>query len=384
MRILSWVQTKFSGRQEHKRCAAALSSASCASIPVISKEEFGDWPQALLAIGTLGNRDIKEDPQRHESSENLQASEDLPDFTMEEVNRFQVELVKLLTRKPNSSTSAPEIAEADRANLLLNWFLNRPSSLEVDRKLENLGDLSPSTKIILSKVRDALLSNRTAIKKESLSFLFKKLFVCGGGFAPPRNLKDPIPEPRIDKVLRAILTKKIYPRSSALAPAKKYLANKPTVKMQEEDKRKDQYKWVKTDSECLKVWGAMSWAGPEDILFSTSLASYLDKKLLVLLRDGRKLLGILCSFDQFANVVLQGACERVIVGDLYCDIPLGLYVIRGENVVLIGEMDSEREELPAHMICVSESEIRRAQRAERDATDLKGSMRKRMEFLDLD
>ncbi|CAD5177960.1 unnamed protein product [Musa acuminata subsp. malaccensis] len=258
MRILSWVQTKFSGRQEHKRCAAALSSASCTSIPVISKEEFRDWPQALLAIGTLGNRDIKEDPQRPESSENLQASEDLPDFTMEEVNRFRVELVKLLTRKPNSSTSAPEIAEADRANLLLNWFLNRPSSLEVDRKLENLGDLSPSTKIILSKVRDALLSNRTAIKKESLSFLFKKMFVCGSGFAPPRNLKDPIPEPRIDKVLRAILTKKIYPRSSALAPAKKYLANKPTEKMQEEDKRKDQYKWVKTDSECKMFHSCVS------------------------------------------------------------------------------------------------------------------------------
>lgn len=39
-----------------------------------------------------------------------------------------------------------------------------------------------------------------------------------------------------------------------------------------------------------------------------------------------------------ANVVLEGACERVIVGDLYCDVPLGLYVIRGENVVLIGEL----------------------------------------------
>ena len=39
-----------------------------------------------------------------------------------------------------------------------------------------------------------------------------------------------------------------------------------------------------------------------------------------------------------ANVVLEGACERVIVGDLYCDIPLGLYIIRGENVVLIGEL----------------------------------------------
>ncbi|URE10193.1 hypothetical protein MUK42_23456, partial [Musa troglodytarum] len=253
LQILSWVQTKFSGRQEHKRCAAALSSASCASIPVISKEEFRDWPQALLAIGTLGNGDIKEDPQRRDSSENLQASEDLPDFTVEEVNRFQVELVKLLTRKPNSSTSAPEIAEADRANLLLNWFLNRPSTLQIDRKLEYLGDLSPSTKITLSKVSDALLSNRTAIKKESLSFLFTKMFVCRGGFAPPRNLKDPIPEPRTDKVLRAILTKKICPQSSALAPEKKCLANKPTEKMQEEDKRKDQYKWVKTDSEFIEL-----------------------------------------------------------------------------------------------------------------------------------
>ena len=39
-----------------------------------------------------------------------------------------------------------------------------------------------------------------------------------------------------------------------------------------------------------------------------------------------------------ANVILEGAYERAIVGNLYCDIPLGLYVIRGENVVLIGEL----------------------------------------------
>ncbi|KAA3457902.1 sm-like protein LSM1B isoform X2 [Gossypium australe] len=108
------------------------------------------------------------------------------------------------------------------------------------------------------------------------------------------------------------------------------------------------------------------------------------QKLLVLLRDGRKLLGLLRSFDQFANVVLEGACERVIVGNLYCDIPLGLYVIRGENVVLIGELDLEKEELPSHMTAVPAAEIKRAQKAEREATDLKGSMRKRMEFLDFD
>ncbi|GAB2220029.1 hypothetical protein Droror1_Dr00007671 [Drosera rotundifolia] len=128
----------------------------------------------------------------------------------------------------------------------------------------------------------------------------------------------------------------------------------------------------------------MSWAGPEDIFLSTSLATYLDKKLLVLLRDGRKLFGILRSFDQFANAVLEGAYERVIVGDLYSDIPLGLYVIRGENVVLIGEVDLEREDLPPHMKRVSTAEIKRAQKAEREATDLKGLIRKRMEFLDMD
>ncbi|KAE9615290.1 putative LSM domain-containing protein [Lupinus albus] len=133
-----------------------------------------------------------------------------------------------------------------------------------------------------------------------------------------------------------------------------------------------------------KTFFTMSWEGPEDIYLSTSLASYLDKKLLVLLRDGRKLMGILRSFDQFANAVLEGASERVIVGDLYCDIPLGLYVIRGENVVLIGELDLEREELPPHMTCVSTEEIKRAQKADREASDLKGTMRKRMEFLDLD
>ncbi|XP_050896892.1 uncharacterized protein LOC127103701 [Lathyrus oleraceus] len=39
----------------------------------------------------------------------------------------------------------------------------------------------------------------------------------------------------------------------------------------------------------------------------------LPQKLLILLRDGRKLMGTLRSFDQFANAVLEGACERVIV-----------------------------------------------------------------------
>ncbi|KAG9139075.1 hypothetical protein Leryth_022603 [Lithospermum erythrorhizon] len=85
-----------------------------------------------------------------------------------------------------------------------------------------------------------------------------------------------------------------------------------------------------------------------------------------------------------ANAVLEGACDRVIVGELYCDIPLGLYVIRGENVVLIGELTPNEEELPPHMTRVSVDEIRQAQKVEMQASELKGTMRKRMEFLDMD
>ena len=60
--------------------------------------------------------------------------------------------------------------------------------------------------------------------------------------------------------------------------------------------------------------------------------------MLVVLRDGRKIIGKMRSFDQFANIVLESAVERIIVGTSYADVPLGLYVIRGENVVLLGEV----------------------------------------------
>jgi len=41
-----------------------------------------------------------------------------------------------------------------------------------------------------------------------------------------------------------------------------------------------------------------------------------------------------------ANLVLQGTIERIHVGDMYGDIPRGIFVVRGENVVLLGEIVS--------------------------------------------
>ncbi|KAF9951066.1 SM-like, degradation of cytoplasmic mRNAs and positively regulates transcription initiation [Mortierella alpina] len=99
---------------------------------------------------------------------------------------------------------------------------------------------------------------------------------------------------------------------------------------------------------------------------STSLVDSVDKKLLVVLRDGRKLIGVLRSFDQFANLVLQDTIERIYAGDAYGDIPRGIFIIRGENVVLLGEIDVDKEdESPLREVPVEE--ILQVQREEIEA-----------------
>ena len=45
-----------------------------------------------------------------------------------------------------------------------------------------------------------------------------------------------------------------------------------------------------------------------------------------------------------ANLVLQDTIERIYVGDCFGDIDRGIYLVRGENVVLLGEIDSMKDE----------------------------------------
>mmetsp|Transcript_12658 Transcript_12658/g.43964 ORF Transcript_12658/g.43964 Transcript_12658/m.43964 type:complete len:142 (+) Transcript_12658:3-428(+) len=115
---------------------------------------------------------------------------------------------------------------------------------------------------------------------------------------------------------------------------------------------------------------------------AAALVEELDRKLLVVLRDNRKLIGVLRSFDQFSNIIMQETVERIVVGDLYADISLGTYIVRGENVVLMGQVDPNLEHDMGGLRRVSEAEIKQAQKAEKEAEKMKGSMLKRMDFLD--
>ena len=77
---------------------------------------------------------------------------------------------------------------------------------------------------------------------------------------------------------------------------------------------------------------------------AASLLEQLDKRILIVLSDGRHLVGVLRSFDQFLNLVVEDTSERILMPGLYCDVPLGLYIVRGDNIVLLGEIDAEKEE----------------------------------------
>ncbi|KAK4790966.1 hypothetical protein SAY86_031379 [Trapa natans] len=347
VKFFSWVQSKINGKEGNGQLSPGVSSSNYHHARHESREEFSDWPNGLLAIGTFGSSDLKGTliQETQQPVEDPSSSPDLSDFTQEEVGKLQKELTKLLTRKSSSKT------DKEPTDLPLDRFLNCPSSLEVDRRISSsvstdLDDrdeeIERTISVIIRKCKEICKDNRKkAIGKKSLSFLLKKMFVCQSGFAASPSLRDTLPESRMEKLLRTLLHKKIYQRSSPWpSSGKKYIEDGPALKAEEDINEKkekicdDGSKWVRTDSE--------------------------------------------------SNAVIEGACERVIVGGSYCDIPLGLYVIRGENVVLIGELDVEKEELPPHMMQVSVAEIKRAQKAEREATDLKGSMRKRMEFLDFD
>ena len=77
--------------------------------------------------------------------------------------------------------------------------------------------------------------------------------------------------------------------------------------------------------------------------FSSSFSSLTTGRVLAILRDGKHLVGTLRSFDQFSNVVLDGTVERRNVGKKCVDVPVGLFVLRADNVVMLGLVDEKRE-----------------------------------------
>jgi len=75
-----------------------------------------------------------------------------------------------------------------------------------------------------------------------------------------------------------------------------------------------------------------------------SLVEYIDKYMMIILRDGTVYIGELRTFDQFTNVVLEDAWIRnYIDGNKLYEKYIGTLLIRGDNVVFFAEIDPQKD-----------------------------------------
>ncbi|KAF8461484.1 hypothetical protein DFH94DRAFT_133441 [Russula ochroleuca] len=108
----------------------------------------------------------------------------------------------------------------------------------------------------------------------------------------------------------------------------------------------------------------------------SSLQGYIDRRVLLVLQDGRAIVvaylfppdfppslpwfipsflhsanglflgiqGVLAGYDQKSNVVLSDSKERIYsIDEGVEEVPLGLYLVKGDMIILIGEIDEERD-----------------------------------------
>nr|GMC76165.1 protein LAZY 1-like [Ipomoea batatas]GMD64581.1 protein LAZY 1-like [Ipomoea batatas] len=241
------------------------------------KEEFSDWPNGLLAIGTFGNNTAKDSAEK--PSNNLQETpssscEDQQDqeLTVEEVGELSKELRLLVHKHSVNGSEKDKVALQKLFDCLQNMEEDEETAIT-----ELISESSGKEESTKQHGKEVQMEDKSSshISKKSLSFLLKKAILCRGGFqfAPPPPPPPPLPlrerfpaetkfeKSRMEKILRAILHKKIYPQASnPRAATKKYLDNNLYLCENTDDESEDESvgkmasegssKWVKTDSDC--------------------------------------------------------------------------------------------------------------------------------------
>ena len=71
----------------------------------------------------------------------------------------------------------------------------------------------------------------------------------------------------------------------------------------------------------------------DSVTFSAGMVS-------IVTNDGRHIVGTLRGYDQATNVIVDESVERIYREDAGAEtIALGLYVVRGDTIAIIGELD---------------------------------------------
>ncbi|KAL7641146.1 UNVERIFIED_CONTAM: hypothetical protein RMT77_008284 [Armadillidium vulgare] len=73
-----------------------------------------------------------------------------------------------------------------------------------------------------------------------------------------------------------------------------------------------------------------------------AIESYVNHLVSVITSDGRNIVGTLKGYDQTVNLILDECHERVYSTNRGVEqVILGLYIIRGDNVAVVGEVDED-------------------------------------------
>ncbi|KAL4456196.1 hypothetical protein ABPG74_014157 [Tetrahymena malaccensis] len=74
------------------------------------------------------------------------------------------------------------------------------------------------------------------------------------------------------------------------------------------------------------------------------LEKLLFKKIQIVTTDGKVLIGVLKGLDQALNSILSDCVERVFSSENNTKaVKHGLYLLRGDNIAVLGEIDEELE-----------------------------------------
>ncbi|GMI36916.1 hypothetical protein TrCOL_g7017 [Triparma columacea] len=77
---------------------------------------------------------------------------------------------------------------------------------------------------------------------------------------------------------------------------------------------------------------------------ASTIKELIDKKVNVVCVDGRNLIGILSGYDQLQNLVLTDCHERSYSSTSPVElVPLGVYIVRGDSLAILGELDVEED-----------------------------------------
>lgn len=166
------------------------------------KEEFSDWPNGLLAIGTFGNNNLKHSEMVSIQGTLSSGQDHLENTTEEDFEEVDEELRLLL----NEHISLDSSFSGEKHNLSVEELLDclREDEKKIDESrinvLENTDThLQRTTTVVHRGRKDIQSDNRKrGIGKKPLSFLIKKALLCRGGFVPAPILRDPLPYPKLD------------------------------------------------------------------------------------------------------------------------------------------------------------------------------------------